>query len=200
MGRNRCRDASNAAGLAATALVVVALAGCGGSGGNSSATPASSAQTSTASSDAKAWAKSFCADAQAWKSSLAKSKAAFKAASSASGFNAALDSAKNANLTFRAQLARLGPPPTPNGTQAQQTVQSYAGQLRVDTQTLSGEFQQSASGASAVKQKAQSIGLTLKAMEDTLQRAYTQLTNVDESTGIGQALKSTPECTSLFGS
>ena len=140
----------------------------------------------------------FCTSAKTWRQSLQQAKKTLKDGSAGSA-TAALNLAKNATLEFRGQLERLGTPPTPQGTQAQQAGQSYAGQLQVDYQTLQGEYQQSASGASETAKKVQSISLTLKSMVMTLQRAYNQLTTATAGDSeLGNALKSNSACHAAF--
>jgi hypothetical protein len=188
------------AGLAA---ILVALPACGSSSSNdsSNAPAASEPSTSTTSASASEWADGFCSDAKTWKKSLQQAATTFKNKGnlSASSATAALTQAKNATLEFRGQLERLGTPPTPQGTQAQEAVQSYQGQLQVDYQTLNGEYQQSASGKSQVVKKAQSIELTLRAMVMTLQRAYNSLTKASAGDSeLGTALKSNSACQAAF--
>jgi hypothetical protein len=186
----------------ALVLTIAAFAAACGSSSNRSSDNASESSTpasTNGSSQATEWAQTFCSYAATWEKSLKAAAATARATKSADGLNAAITSAKTATTAFRAQMSRLGAPPTPNGSQAQQQVRSYAGQLQTAGQTLTGEIQQPASSASAVKEKAQSVTLTLKSMEMTLQRAYTQLTQNAGSGDLGPALKSAPACQTLFG-
>lgn len=190
------------AAVLALLTAALCLAGCGSSSSSSSSPPATTgAASTTVSSDATQWASTFCTYAGKWKKSLQTAAKTFKNSASvtSSSATAALNSAKNATIEFRTQMSRLGPPPTPNGSQAQQQVQSYVGQLRTAGQTLRGEYQQSASNASEVKQKAESIKLTLMSAVMTLQRAYTSLSQAAGTGQLGPALKSSPACHAAFG-
>lgn len=185
----------------ALVLVTIALTGCGGSGGNSGGASSPSTQASgSGASGANQWAHSFCSYAQSWKQSLQQSAATFKNTSqlSTNSATAALNNAKSATILFRGQLSKLGPPPTPNGSKVEQELKMYGGQLRGDAQTLKGEFQTSAGTTSELKQKAQSIALTLRAMANELRVAYKSLTQQHADDEFARSLKTNPTCRAVF--
>jgi uncharacterized phage infection (PIP) family protein YhgE len=175
------------AGAVALAAVVAAAAGCGGS--------SSSSETTTSStSGLESWANNLCSAVTTYKASLATIGVQLKAEDiSRPALQVAVLNARTATSQFANAVGHLGPPPTPNATEAKKVLTGLQADLKQDADQVKAL----SSGNPALKTATSTITSALNAAGDQITQAVDQLRQLDPKETWGKAFDNATACKSL---
>jgi hypothetical protein len=183
------------AGLAITAVVLVAVAGCGSSSDDSSSAPSSASTSATASAQTVAWADQLCSAASTWKGQLstATSRLGDTANLSVNGVRSSLTSMATATGDFADDLRSLGSPGTQAGDQAQQDLSDLGDSLDAQQQKISDTL----AGVTTARQLVSALpALTtsLSAMGAAFGSTADQLSTLDGGAELEAAFQASTAC------
>jgi len=175
------------AGAVALAAVVAAAAGCGGSS-------SSSKTTTSSTSGLESWANSLCSAVTTYKASLATIGVQLKAEDiSRPALQVAVLNARTATSQFANAVGHLGPPPTPNATEAKNVLTSLQADLKQDA----NQVKALSSGNPALKTATSTITSALNAAGKQISQAVDQLRQLDPKETWGTAFDNATACKSL---
>jgi len=174
------------AGAVALATIVATAAACGGS--------SSSSTTTASTSDLESWANSLCSAVTTYKSSLTTVSAQLKAEDlSRPALQVAVVNARTATSQFATAVQRLGPPPTPNVTEAKKVLSGLQSDLKQDA----NQVKSLTSGNPSLKTAGSTITGALNAAGDQTTKAVAELRDLEPKQTWEQAFGSAAACKSL---
>ena len=188
---------ARARGGSACLVVVVALAtlaaGCGGKS-SSQSTPAAS--TSAASTSAADWANGLCSAVSTWSTSVQTTTTSLKGNVTEDSLKSASADATKATDEFVNDLKGLGTPDTESGKKAKETLNTLAGQLKTNVQTIDKAVNE-ASGTSGALKAVSTVSSTLVTVGDQVTTAFTSIQQLDTKGELDKAFRNSEECKAL---
>jgi len=182
------------AGRRSTCLIaVVALAtlaaGCGGNG-------SSSQSTSAASTSAADWANSLCSAVSTWTTSVQTTTTSLKGNVTEDSLKSASAGVTKATDEFVNDLKGLGTPDTDSGKKAKETLDTLAGQLKTNVQTIDKAVKE-VSGTSGALKAVSTVSSTLVTVGDQVTSAFTSIQQLDTKGELDKAFRNSEECKAL---
>ena len=188
---------ARARGGSACLVAVVALAtlaaGCGGKS-SSQSTPAAS--TSAASTSAADWANGLCSAVSTWSTSVQTTTTSLKGNVTEDSLKSASADATKATDEFVNDLKGLGTPDTESGKKAKETLDTLAGQLKTNVQTIDKAVNE-ASGTSGALKAVSTVSSTLVTVGDQVTTAFTSIQQLDTKGELDKAFRNSEECKAL---
>jgi hypothetical protein len=177
----------------ACVVAVVALAtlaaGCGGKS-------SSSQSTSAASTSAADWANGLCSAVSTWSTSVQTSTTSLKGNVTESSLKSASADVTKATDEFVNDLKGLGTPDTEAGKKAKETLDTLAGQLKTNVQTIDKAVNE-ASGTSGALKAVSTVSSTLVTVGDQVTTAFTSIQQLDTKGELDKAFRNSEECKAL---
>jgi ABC-type glycerol-3-phosphate transport system substrate-binding protein len=182
------------AGRRSTCLIaVVALAtlaaGCGGKS-------SSSQSTSAASTSAADWANGLCSAVSTWSTSVKTTTTSLKGNVTEDSLKSASADVTKATDEFVHDLKGLGTPDTESGKKAKETLDTLAGQLKTNVQTIDKAVNE-VSGTSGALQAVSTVSSTLVTVGDQVTTAFTSIQQLDTKGELDKAFRNSEECKAL---
>ena len=188
---------ARAGGGSACLVAVVALAtlaaGCGGKS-SSQSTPAAS--TSAASTSAADWANGLCSAVSTWSTSVQTTTTSLKGNVTEDSLKSASADVTKATDEFVNDLKGLGTPDTESGKKAKETLDTLAGQLKTNVQTIDKAVNE-ASGTSGALKAVSTVSSTLVTVGDQVTTAFTSIQQLDTKGELDKAFRNSEECKAL---
>lgn len=151
-------------------------------------------------SDASAatdWAGSVCTALTTWKDSLTSAASSLQGGSiSVDALKSAVGDIEDATETLADDLEGLGRPDTEAGQQAQETVETLAGQLSDGADTIEDAVDD-VSGVQGVVAAASTVTKTLTTMGTQVASAFSQLEGLEGSQELKDAFSEADSCSSF---
>lgn len=174
-------------------VVVVALAtlatGCGGKS-------AGSQSTSAASTSAADWANNLCSAVSTWSTSVQSTTSSLKGNVTQESLKSASTDVTKATNKFVDDLQGLGTPNTESGKKAKETLDTLAGQLKTDVQTIDKAVNE-ATGTSGALQAVSTVSSTLVTVGDQATKALADIQQLDTKGELDKAFRGSEECKKL---
>ena len=184
---------ARAGGGSACVVAVVALAtlaaGCGGKS-------SSSQSTSAASTSAADWANSLCSAVSTWTTSVQTTTTSLKGNVTEDSLKSASASVTKATDEFVNDLKGLGTPDTDSGKKAKETLDTLAGQLKTNVQTIDKAVNE-VSGTSGALKAVSTVSSTLVTVGDQVTTAFTSIQQLDTKGELDKAFRNSEECKAL---
>ena len=184
---------ARAGGGSACLVAVVALAtlaaGCGGKS-------SSSQSTSAASTSAADWANGLCSAVSTWSTSVQTTTTSLKGNVTEDSLKSASADATKATDEFVNDLKGLGTPDTESGKKAKETLDTLAGQLKTNVQTIDKAVNE-ASGTSGALKAVSTVSSTLVTVGDQVTTAFTSIQQLDTKGELDKAFRNSEECKAL---
>jgi hypothetical protein len=186
---------ARAGGGSACVVAVVALAtlaaGCGGKSSSSS-----SQSTSAASTSAADWANGLCSAVSTWSTSVQTTTTSLKGNVTESSLKSASAEVTKATDEFVNDLKGLGTPDTESGKKAKETLDTLAGQLKTNVQTIDKAVNE-ASGTSGALKAVSTVSSTLVTVGDQVTTAFTSIQQLDTKGELDKAFRNSEKCKAL---
>jgi hypothetical protein len=186
---------ARAGGGSACLLAVVALAmlsaGCGGKSSSSS-----SQSTSAASTSAADWANGLCSAVSTWSTSVQTTTTSLKGNVTEDSLKSASADVTKATDEFVNDLKGLGTPDTESGKKAKETLDTLAGQLKTNVQTIDKAVNE-ASGTSGALKAVSTVSSTLVTVGDQVTTAFTSIQQLDTKGELDKAFRNSEKCKAL---
>jgi len=184
---------ARAGGWSACVVAVVALAtlaaGCGGKS-------SSSQSTSAASTSAADWANGLCSAVSTWSTSVQTTTTSLKGNVTEDSLKSASADVTKATDEFVNDLKGLGTPDTESGKKAKETLDTLAGQLKTNVQTIDKAVNE-ASGTSGALKAVSTVSSTLVTVGDQVTTAFTSIQQLDTKGELDKAFRNSEECKAL---
>jgi ABC-type glycerol-3-phosphate transport system substrate-binding protein len=184
---------ARAGGVSACVVAVVALAtlaaGCGGKS-------SSSQSTSAASTSAADWANGLCSAVSTWSTSVQTTTTSLKGNVTEDSLKSASADVTKATDEFVNDLKGLGTPDTESGKKAKETLNTLAGQLKTNVQTIDKSVNE-ASGTSGALKAVSTVSSTLVTVGDQVKTAFTSIQQLDTKGELDKAFRNSQECKAL---
>jgi len=184
---------ARAGGWSACVVAVVALAtlaaGCGGKS-------SSSQSTSAASTSAADWANGLCSAVSTWSTSVQTTTTSLKGNVTEDSLKSASADVTKATDEFVNDLKGLGTPDTESGKKAKETLNTLAGQLKTNVQTIDKAVNE-ASGTSGALKAVSTVSSTLVTVGDQVTTAFTSIQQLDTKGELDKAFRNSEECKAL---
>ena len=184
---------ARAGGGSACVVAVVALAtlaaGCGGKS-------SSSQSTSAASTSAADWANGLCSAVSTWSTSVQTTTTSLKGNVTEDSLKSASADVTKATDQFVNDLKGLGTPDTESGKKAKETLNTLAGQLTTNVQTIDKAVNE-ASGTSGALKAVSTVSSTLVTVGDQVTTAFTSIQQLDTKGELDKAFRNSEECKAL---
>ena len=184
---------ARAGGWSACVVAVVALAtlaaGCGGKS-------SSSQSTSAASTSAADWANGLCSAVSTWSTSVQTTTTSLKGNVTEDSLKSASADVTKATDEFVNDLKGLGTPDTESGKKAKETLDTLAGQLKTNVQTIDKAVNE-ASGTSGALKAVSTVSSTLVSVGDQVTTAFTSIQQLDTKGELDRAFRNSQECKAL---
>ena len=184
---------ARAGGWSACVVAVVALAtlasGCGGKS-------SSSQSTSAASTSAPDWANGLCSAVSTWSTSVQTTTTSLKGNVTEDSLKSASAGVTKATDEFVNDLKGLGTPDTDSGKKAKETLDTLAGQLKTNVQTIDKAVKE-VSGTSSALTAVSTVSSTLVTVGDQVTTAFTSIQQLDTKGELDQAFRNSEECKKL---
>jgi hypothetical protein len=178
----------------ACVVAVVALAtlavGCGGKNSRSSQS------TSAASTSAPDWANGLCSAVSTWSTSVQTTTTSLKGNVTEDSLKSASAGVTKATDEFVNDLKGLGTPDTDSGKKAKETLDTLAGQLKTNVQTIDKAVKE-VSGTSSALTAVSTVSSTLVTVGDQVTTAFTSIQQLDTKGELDQAFRNSEECKKL---
>jgi hypothetical protein len=177
-------------GFALLAVVLagaVLAAGCGGSNKSSSG-------SDTVSTDE--WASNLCSAFVSWTTTVRSAGNSLKSNVTQESVTSAAGKMKDATAKLRTDLKALGKPDTDAGDKAKQTIDTLAGQLKVDADKIDAAVSKVSGGKGALP-AVSTVSTTLQNVGTQVRTAFTDLQNVDAKGELEKALNKADSCKKL---
>jgi len=173
--------------FATSSLVVLGvLAGCGGSGGGSTGTQS-----------ATDWADGVCSAISTWTDSLKSAGQSLTGGNlSKNSLESAATDVKDATSQLEDDLKGLGKPDTESGDKAKQSIDELTSNVQQDVDTMDGAIKDAQNGGS-VMTAITTVTSTLSTMSTQVQKAFSDLENLDPKGELESAFKNASSCKSL---
>ena len=177
----------------ACVVAVVALAtlaaGCGGKS-------SSGQSTSAASTSAADWANGLCSAVSTWSTSVQTTTTSLKGNVTEDSLKSASADVTKATDEFMNDLKDLGTPDTESGKKAKETLDTLAGQLKTNVQTIDKAVNE-ASGTSGALKAVSTVSSTLVTVGDQVTTAFTSIQQLDTKGELDKAFRNSEECKAL---
>lgn len=175
-------------------VIVVAAAasvaaGCGGKSAGSQSTPA-------ATTSAADWASGLCSAISTWSTSVQTTTSSLKGNVTQDSLKSASGDMTKATDEFVNDLKGLGTPDTESGKQAKKTLDTLAGQLKTNAQTIDKAVSK-VSGTNAALQAVSTVSSTLVTVGNQVTKALTSIQQLDTKGELEKAFRSSDECKKL---
>jgi archaellum component FlaC len=174
-------------------VAVVALAtlasGCGGKS-------SSSQSTSAASTSAADWATGLCSAVSTWSTSVQTTTTSLKGNVTEGSLKSASADVTKATDEFVNDLKGMGTPDTESGKKAKETLDTLAGQLKTNVQTIDKAVNE-ASGTSGALKAVSTVSSTLVTVGDQVTTAFTSIQQLDTKGELDKAFRNSEECKAL---
>ena len=184
---------ARAGGWSACVVAVVALAtlaaGCGGKS-------SSSQSTSAASTSAADWANGLCSAVSTWSTSVQTTTTSLKGNVTEDSLKSASAGVTKATDEFVNDLKGLGTPDTDSGKKAKETLDTLAGQLKTNVQTIDKAVKE-VSGTSSALTAVSTVSSTLVTVGDQVTTAFTSIQQLDTKGELDKAFRNSEECKAL---
>jgi hypothetical protein len=184
---------ARAGGGSVCVVAVVALAtlaaGCGGKS-------SSSQSTSAASTSAADWANGLCSAVSTWSTSVQTTTTSLKGNVTEDSLKSASAGVTKATDEFVNDLKGLGTPDTDSGKKAKETLDTLAGQLKTNVQTIDKAVNE-VSGTNGALKAVSTVSSTLVTVGDQVTTAFTSIQQLDTKGELDQAFRSSEECKKL---
>ena len=184
---------ARAGGWSACVVAVVALAtlaaGCGGKS-------SSSQSTSAASTSAADWANGLCSAVSTWSTSVQTTTTSLKGNVTEDSLKSASADVTKATDEFVNDLKGLGTPDTESGKKAKETLDTLAGQLKTNVQTIDKAVNE-ASGTSGALKAVSTVSSTLVTLGNQVTTAFTSIQQLDTKGELDKAFRKSEECKAL---
>ena len=184
---------ARAGGWSACVVAVVALAtlasGCGGKS-------SSSQSTSAASTSAADWANGLCSAVSTWSTSVQTTTTSLKGNVTEDSLKSASADVTKATDEFVNDLKGMGTPDTESGKKAKETLDTLAGQLKTNVQTIDKAVNE-ASGTSGALKAVSTVSSTLVTVGDQVTTAFTSIQQLDTKGELDKAFRNSEECKAL---
>ena len=188
---------ARAGGGSACLVAVVALATlAAGCGGKSSSQSTSAASTSAASTSAADWANGLCSAVSTWSTSVQTTTTSLKGNVTEDSLKSASADVTKATDEFVKDLKGLGTPDTESGKKAKETLDTLAGQLKTNVQTIDKAVNE-ASGMSGALKAVSTVSSTLVTVGDQVTTAFTSIQQLDTKGELDKAFRNSEECKAL---
>jgi hypothetical protein len=172
----------------ACVIAVVALAtlaaGCGGK---------SSSSQSTSAAD---WADGLCSALATWSTSVRSETTSLKGNVTESSLKSASAEVTKATDKLESDLKALGTPDTESGKKARENLDTLAGQLKTDAQTIDDAVKE-VSGTSSALKAVSTVSATLVTVGDQVRTALISIQQLDTKGELEKAFRSSEECKKL---
>lgn len=185
--------------LAALAVAIPLVAGCGGGGGDESSTTTSST-TTEATSSATDWANGFCSAFKDWSSTMTGIGQDLQGNPTKDNLQATGDKIRGANDDLADGLETLGRPDIDNGDQAKDVVDRLGDQIRSDSDQIAGALTNIANATDIVA-AASTITTSLTTLQTQVNNALSELKRIGASQkeALKEALANATSCQSVTG-
>jgi hypothetical protein len=184
---------ARAGGWSACVVAIVALAtlaaGCGGKS-------SSSQSTSAASTSAADWANGLCSAVSTWSTSVQTTTTSLKGNVTEDSLKSASADVTKATDEFVNDLKGLGTPDTESGKKAKETLDTLAGQLKTNVQTIDKAVNE-ASGTSGALKAVSTVSSTLVTVGDQVTTAFTSIQQLDTKGELDKAFRNSEKCKAL---
>ena len=174
-------------------VAVVALAtlasGCGGKS-------SSSQSTSAASTSAADLANGLCSAVSTWSTSVQTTTTSLKGNVTEGSLKSASADVTKATDEFVNDLKGMGTPDTESGKKAKETLDTLAGQLKTNVQTIDKAVNE-ASGTSGALKAVSTVSSTLVTVGDQVTTAFTSIQQLDTKGELDKAFRNSEECKAL---
>jgi len=169
--------------IAVVALATLA-AGCGGK---------SSSSQSTSAAD---WANGLCSAVSTWSTSVQTTTTSLKGNVTEDSLKSASAEVTKATDEFVNDLKGLGTPDTESGKKAKETLDTLAGQLKTNVQTIDKAVKE-VSGTSGALKAVSTVSSTLVTVGDQVTTAFTSIQQLDTKGELDKAFKDSEDCKAL---
>ena len=175
--------------LVAVVALATLAAGCGGKS-------SSSQSTSAASTSAADWANGLCSAVSTWSTSVQTTTTSLKGNLTEDSLKSASAGVTKATDEFVNDLKGLGTPDTDSGKKAKETLDTLAGQLKTNVQTIDKAVKE-VSGTSSALTAVSTVSSTLVTVGDQVTTAFTSIQQLDTKGELDQAFRNSEECKAL---